>query len=85
MMAVPGAAAEIIPESEMAAVVGLELSQTIDLLLRGVPLASVGVALARCDWPATSEDDGRLTETAATGLRSTSIVLVPLDEHAEAA
>jgi hypothetical protein len=81
--AVPGDAAEIIPESVTLAIAELELCHTIGRSARGAPAASVGVATARCVCPATIDGEGSVTETAATGFRWTSTE-VPLDEHAVA-
>ena len=80
---VPGVAAEIRPASETLAIAGLELCQTIGRLVRGAPVASLGVATACPVCPATSEGEGSVTETAATEFRWTSTE-VPPDEHAVA-
>jgi len=67
--AVPGDAAEIMPESVTLAIAELELCQAIGRSARGAPLASLGVATARCVCPATIDGEGSVTETAATGFR----------------
>ena len=81
--ALPGSKAEIMPTAETLAIAELELSQTIDRLVRGAPPASLGVATA-CDvCPATSDGEGSDTETSATEFCRTSTE-VPPDEHAVA-
>jgi hypothetical protein len=83
MTAIPDNNAETIPASVTLAIAELELSQTIGRPVRGAPLASLGVATACADCPATIDGEGSVTETAATGFRSTSTE-VPPDEHAVA-
>jgi hypothetical protein len=84
--AVPGATAEIIPESFTLAIDALEVYQVTGRSVRGVPFASFGVAIARAVRPAASEE-GIVRETDATGafVVPTSTTEVPYDEQAATA
>jgi len=80
---VPGATAEIMPESLTLAIDPLELYHNTGRPVRAVPFASFGVAIARAVCPAASER-GTVTETDATGVRvfPTSTIEVPYDPQA---
>jgi len=81
--AVPGATAEIMPESLTLAIDPLELYHNTGRPVRAVPFASLGVAVARAVCPAASVA-GTVTETEATGVRvfPTSTSEVPYDPQA---
>jgi hypothetical protein len=83
---VPGATAEIIPESFTLAIDALDVNQVTGRSVRGVPFASFGVATARAERPAASEE-GIVRETDATGafVFPTSTTEVPYDEQAATA
>src|SRR5258706_10974674 len=68
MVVLPGATAEIIPESVTLAIAELELCQVIGRSERGPPLASRAVAVAFCFWPRIRERAGNTRETEATGV-----------------
>src|SRR5258706_6421670 len=84
--AVPGAIAEITPESVTLAIDALDVYQVIGRPVRGAPLASLGVAIARAFCPAAS-DDGMERETDATCacVLETSTTEVPYEEQAATA
>jgi hypothetical protein len=84
--AVPGATAEIMPESLTLAIAALDENQSTARSVRTFPLASFGVATARAFCPAASES-GMVSEMDATGALSfpTSTTDVPYDEQAAAA
>jgi hypothetical protein len=82
IVAAPGATAEIIPVSLTVAMAEEELCQITGRSVRGSPVASRGVAVARSVCPLRSEDDGKTIETEATGALSTSMTEVPPEEHA---
>ena len=71
------------PESVTLATEAVEVYQRTTRSVRGDPLASFGVAVARAVCPATS-DTGMETTTDATwgGEFSTATTDVPPDEHA---
>src|SRR3954471_16114206 len=85
-MAVPGATAEITPESLTLAIASLDVYQVIGRPVRTVPFASFGVATARAVFPAASEA-GIERETDATGafVPPTSTTEVPYVEQAATA
>jgi hypothetical protein len=80
---VPGATAEITPESVTLAIEALELYHVTARSGSGAPFSSFGVATARAVCPAMS-DVGTETVTDATlgGVVSAAITEVPPDEHA---
>jgi hypothetical protein len=80
---VPGATAEITPESVTLAIDAAELYHVTARSGSGVPFSSLGIATARAVCPATSEA-GTETATDATlaGVLSAAITEVPPDEHA---
>jgi hypothetical protein len=84
--AVPGATAEITPESLTLAIDALDVNQVTGRSVRTTPFASLGVAVARADCPAASEA-GTVMETDATGVlfRPTSTTEVPYEEQAATA
>jgi hypothetical protein len=81
--AVPGATAEITPESLTLAIDALDVNQVTGRSLRTTPFASLGLAVARAVCPAAS-DTGTVMETDATGVlfRPTSTTEVPYEEQA---
>src|SRR5882762_9885574 len=84
--ALPGATAEITPESLTLAIAALDVYQVTGRSVRTVPFASFGVAIARAVLPAAS-DKGMERETDATGacVFPTSTTEVPYDEQAATA
>ena len=84
--AVPGATAEIIPESLTLAIDALDVYHVTGRSVRAAPLASFGVATARAVFPAAS-DEGTVRETDATCalVFPTSTTEVPYDEQAATA
>ena len=77
IVAEPVATALTNPLTETVATVALLLVQVTVRPLKGLPLASSGVAVSCCVAPTMSVADGGLTATEATGTALTLIAAVP--------